>query len=129
MSALTDALVAAQARAIASLERAYVAGVIEDDKLFDDLTAIGCDDPIERDYLRQCLDTLRAYGTPATTAQNGGRKRATQNQLDYLRDLVSKGNPDAPTEWIGYLSKDDASKAIEQIKTGSFDINDWQVPF
>lgn len=131
MSALTEALVAAQARAINAVSKAYLASHIDRDEANDELQTVGATDDVDRTALLDALDTIKRYGAqaPGEPAANGERQRATQKQLDYLRKLVTDANDQAPTEWIGYLSKDEASKAIEQIKAGSFDINDWQVPF
>ena len=132
MSALTEALVAAQARAINAVSKAYLAGVLDAEAADSQLKYAGATDDVDRTALLNALEMIRTYGAaaPAEATQNGGgRQAASDKQKDYLRRLVTEGNDQAPTEWIGYLSKDEASKAIEQIKAGSFDINDWQVPF
>lgn len=131
MTALADALSAAQARAMNAIQKAYLAGKIDREAADSQLQTVGATDDVDRAALLDALDTIQHYGAQAPQEkQNGGGKvHASDKQKDYLRKLVTDGNDQAPTEWIGYLSKDEASKAIEDIKAGRFDINDWQVPF
>lgn len=79
MSALAEALVAAQRRAIAQLEKAYVAQAFEDDRMREMLDAMGCADAVDQDYLIQALDVIRAYGGPLHA-----RKKASPGQWQRI---------------------------------------------
>jgi hypothetical protein len=70
VTALSEALVAAQRQAIAALEKAYVGGQLDDDGLAKALDAIGCADTVDGLHLLAALDVLKAWGTPPPV--NGG---------------------------------------------------------
>lgn len=135
MSALAEALVAAQARALASIGRTYVGSTDNGDDarqiIAGMLDKIGCTDKIEQGYLIACWDALRVAGVqaPPEQKQNGpDRSKATDAQLSLMRKIASERNyvlPDDPQ----LLSRDDASKVIDSMKSGEYDQATWAVPF
>jgi len=132
VSALAEALLAAQRQAIAALSKAYLAGAFEDDGdagLIANLDRIGATDAVDKAYLRECLDTLRTWGAPSTQA-NGkpdpATEPASEAQLRFLRDLCERNGKVAPD---GLLTRAQASKAIEQLKAGSYVADEWTAPF
>lgn len=137
MSALADALVAAQRRALAQLEKEFVRSWQEDDgeraKGFRDaLTAIGLTDRLEVDSLIACLEVLRETGgaLPAEPT-NGARsnpetEKATDAQLALIAKLVKERNqpgPELP------LTKAHAHEIIDTLKAGTYDAGRWNPPF
>jgi hypothetical protein len=73
VSALADALVAAQRRALAAVEKQYAAGKLEADDVRAKLTAIGLTDDVDADRLLAALDLIREYGAtlPAEPTTSG----------------------------------------------------------
>ena len=131
MSALAEALLTAQRQTISALSKAYLAGAFEDDGdagLIANLDRIGATDAVDKAYLRECLDTLRVWGAPATP--NGkpepGTEPASEAQLRYIADLANERGVLAPD---GPLTKAQASKVIEQLKAGSYVAGEWTAPF
>ena len=130
MSALAEALVAAQRRALTALQSEYVAGRIERFDAAAIMDDIGLADPVEQDRLFAALDTIRTLGAalPAEPA-NGGEKvpdKASDAQLALIAKLVQEKNlaaPDLP------LTKVDAHAIIDSLKSGSYDAAKWTVPF
>jgi hypothetical protein len=131
VSALAEALVAAQRRAITQLEKVYVAGGFEDARMHELLDAMGCADAVDQDHLIAALDTIRAYGGPLPNAPaNGGEakppEKASDAQLALIADLVKRKNltaPDLP------LTKVDASAIITSMQSDTYDAAKWQLPF
>jgi hypothetical protein len=88
MSALADALVAAQRRALAQLEKEFVRSKQEDDAERADafreaLAAIGLTDRLEAESLIACLEVLRTTGgaLPAEPT-NGGAPKPQEKASD-----------------------------------------------
>ena len=75
MSALADALVAAQRRALAAVEKQYAAGKLEADAVREQLDAIGLSDTVDVDRLLAALDLIRDYGAtlPGEPAPTNGK--------------------------------------------------------
>lgn len=68
MTPLSEALTTAQRRALAALEKAYVAGHIEAEDLPQRLAAFGVNDPTDVAFLTASLSVLREWGvTPELT--------------------------------------------------------------
>jgi hypothetical protein len=131
VSALAEALLAAQRQAIGAAAKAYVAGDGDDygAELFTTtLDAMGCTDKVEQAQLLSALDTLRKHG--AAPVANGkpdtAAEPATEAQLRYIADLTNERGVIAPD---GPLTKEQASKVIEQLKAGSYVADEWTVPF
>jgi hypothetical protein len=133
VSALAEALLAAQRQAIGTLAKAYVAGAFEDDGdagLIANLDRIGATDAVDQAHLTACLDVLRTFGgeTPkngATAAPKEGRP-ASDAQWKLLRRLADERSVPAPE---GPLTVEQASKIIEQLKAGSYVADEWVIPF
>ena len=139
MSALSDALAAAQARALSQLGKTYVASPLdaaeldsEAERLYGLLEAIGCTDHVEQKQLLAAWNVLRATGgtVPAEAAPSQEHRAkdepASDAQLAYIAKLVKDSGvpaPDLP------LSKARASEVIETIKAGTYDPVKWAVPF
>ena len=131
MSALAEALVAAQRRALASLEKAYVAGRIEEEAFNDKLEAIGLADGIDDFFLVQCLDVMREWGASPPAETNGNEPRkASEAQVRYIVSLLKDGGHDPLAETdISAMPFERASALISALKDGSYDPAKWDVPF
>ena len=130
MSALAEALVAAQRRALAAMEKAYVAGRLTDEEFGLQLDAMGLADDVDTDRLLVSLAVIRDLGAqPPAEPANGGEKvpdKASDAQLALIAKLVQEKNvaaPDLP------LTKVDAHAIIDSLKSGSYDAAKWTVPF
>ena len=130
MTALAEALLAAQRQAVAALGRAYVAGALDAESLASQLAAVGATDVLDQAALLASLDVLREYGqtpAPAPPPQpDPETEPATERQIAFLASLAdSKGTlaPDGP------LTKAQASQAITELKSGSYDPDKWRAPF
>ncbi len=82
MTALSDALRAAQAQTIAATQRAFLAGHVEGaegqtthEALGDLMDSIGCTDRVEQTQYLAALDALRGFGVQgqAGTPRNGSQ--------------------------------------------------------
>jgi hypothetical protein len=130
MSALADALVAAQRRALAAVEKQYAAGKLEADDVRAKLADIGLTDDVDADRLIAALDMIREYGAalPSEPTNGGAGKppeKATDAQLALIAKLVSEKNvtgPDLP------VTKAQAHEIIDGLKNGSYDPATWRVP-
>jgi hypothetical protein len=132
VSALAEALLVAQRQAIGALSKAYIAGAFEDDGeagLIANLDRLGATDAVDQSYLRECLDTLRTWGAPSPQA-NGkpdpANEPASDRQTAYIKSLADDRNLIAPD---GPLTKEQASKVIEQLKAGTYNPDEWVAPF
>jgi hypothetical protein len=137
MSVLADALVAAQRRALAQLEKEFVRSVQDDPDeraggFRDALAAIGLTDRTDVDALVNCLEVLRTTGgaLPAepVSPPNGKPEDApaTDAQLALIAKLVKERNqpgPDLP------LTKVQAHEIIDGLKVGTYDPGQWRTPF
>ena len=130
MTALSDALQAAQSRAVAALGKSYLSGQIDRENVTQSLEAVGLRDQVDREQWLAALDVLREHGAqpPAEQAakRNGEPEQATDAQWKYLRTLADERKMTAPA---GPLTKEQASTVIEQLKSGSYDPDAWAVPF
>lgn len=130
VSALAEALLAAQRSALTTLERQYVAGNIEVPQFSEWLDAMGCGDIIEQAQLLAALNALKQYGTALPTTN--GTKPATENepasdaQWTLLRRLADERGEVAPD---GPLTKTQASEAISALKAGTYNSDAYTVPF
>src|SRR4051794_16684150 len=121
MSALAEALLAAQRQAVASLSKAFVAERITQEELLTDLDAIGLRDAVDQGLLLEALRVVAHYGGEAPKA-NGTRpdpttEPASQKQLDYLAKLADEKHTTAPD---GPLTKARASEAISALQAGTY---------
>ena len=72
MTALSEALVQAQRRAIGALEKAYLADRIDWPQFSDRLKGMGCTYDVDQVHLSDALDTLKTWGAslPAATGES-----------------------------------------------------------
>ena len=124
MSALAEALLAAQRQATTGAVRAFVAGALNETELQTLLDNIGCTDKIEQGYLLAALHVERQLGV---TPQANGAARpaaldepATKAQLDFIAKLADDKGRVVSTDGI---TKAQASQVIEALK------RDEEVPF
>ncbi len=129
MSALSEALTAAQRRAIAAGEKAYVAGAIDHEGLMTLLDEMGCTDKIEQGYLWAALETLKQLGASAP-AENGAPppdKPISDKQRQFIARLADERG--YPTPELAGLTSVQASEMIGQLQAGTFDPAAWDMPF
>ena len=134
MSALAEALVAAQRRALTALQSAFVAGRMTRDEAISAMNLMGVADAVEQDRLIYALAVIRDLGAPMPSeppAANGepAEKKpepASAAQIAYITKLVKDKQvsaPDLP------LSKAQAHEIIDALQDGSYDATKWSVPF
>ncbi len=128
MTALADALRAAQAQAIAALSKAYVAEHTTGLALVEMLDSIGCTDRVEQTQLLASLETLKNFGAtaPEPAKPDTSHEPASEAQMKYLRDLADRKGTTAP-DYIP--TKANASKIIDQLNAGTYNPDEWTVPF
>lgn len=132
MTALADALTAAQHRAVAAIQKQYAAGKIEAETVRERLDLVGLTDTVDQDRLLAALDTIMEYGAalPAEPAPANGEKppeKATEAQRALIKRLVVEKNVPAPD--YEPLSKQEAHEIIDSLKAGTYDPVKWSIPF
>ena len=128
MTALSEALLAAQRQATAALAKSYLAGPGDDDAreaLTEALDAIGCTEKVDQSYLLTALEYLRQLGAPGTSGAAAPRpstldEPASQPQLDLIARLADERGQVAPQ---GPFTKAQASQVITALQRGE------KVPF
>lgn len=133
MTPLADALTTAQRRALAALEKAYVAGHIEAETLPERLASFGVNDPTDVAFLLAALDVLREWGvaepTMAERVAAAKVEGASEKQADYIKQLVREKGVKEPPDLLG-LTKAQASQLINELQRGEYDPAKWlAVPF
>jgi hypothetical protein len=131
MSALAEALVAAQRRALSAMEKQYVAQRITPHEACTLMNAMGVMDGVDQERLLHALDVIREYGAalPSEPTPNGEPKppeKASDAQLALIADLVKRKSltaPDLP------LTKVEASAIISAMQAGTYDAAQYRVPF
>jgi hypothetical protein len=130
VSALAEALLAAQRQAIGALSKAYVGGTVDQETLFGILDGIGLRDGVDQGLLLASLEVVKSLGGEAPKAAGTHEPKpeepASEKQLAYIADLANERGAVAPD---GPLTKEQASKIIEQLKAGSYVADEWSVPF
>ena len=129
MTALADALTAAQAKALAALEKAYVRGALDLDQFQSQMEMIGCTDKVDQDLLIASLDTLRQYGQtePAYTEKRQTEK-PTQAQISYVEKLAGEHGYQVPD--LTGATRAQASEVISAMQKGTYDPAKWpDIPF
>lgn len=132
MTALSDALTAAQRSALAALEKAYVAGALESEAMVAALESVGISDPVDTAFLLAALDVLKEWGVSAPTmservARENGAEKMSAKQRDYLTKLAAEKGVHLRPGFEG-LSKQQASDAISELQGGTYD-QQQDVPF
>ena len=131
MTPLSDALVAAQSRAVAALGKQYVGGQLDSDAVRIALDGIGLNDPTDTERWLNALDILRETGAALPSANGATAEKqpepATQAQRDLIKRLVVEKNVPAPD--CEPMSKQDAHEIIDTLKAGTYDPQKWSIPF
>jgi hypothetical protein len=127
---LSDALTAAQRSALAALEKAYVAGQIDEETMAERLKGCGITDSVDIDFLTVSLNVLREWGVSAPTMSErvaeAKVETASDKQWALIRRLCEEKAVPVPDQ---ALTKAEASEAITAIQNGSYDPEKWAVPF
>lgn len=128
MTPLSDALVAAQTRALATLQKAYVAGAIDAEAFTLGAEACGIHNPVDMAHLLAALDVMREWGAALPAEPNGKPKPepATDKQKAFIADLCQRANVPYPDD---VRTKDEAHEIIESLQAGTYDAEKWRVPF
>lgn len=131
MTALAEALLAAQRQAIGALSKAYVAEATTELALLEQLDAMGCTDKVEQAQLIAALDVLHNFGTPAPAVTPESRKAPeaeleTEAQRKFIAKLADERGTTAPDY---QLTKANAMKVIDELKAGTYNPDNWSVPF
>lgn len=137
MTALADALVAAQRRALAAIEKQYTAGKIEAETVRERLDLIGLTDTVDQDRLVAALDTIMEYGAalpaePVATPAERPPEPATPPQRERIKRDVARLHGDDAAAAVASepsLTKGQASEIIDSIVKGTFNLEKWYVPF
>ena len=129
MTALAEALLAAQRQAIGALAKPYVAGNIVTEDVTAALTAIGCTDVTDTAQLLAAWDVLREYGAPApqTTRQDAPPKLVSPAQRARIEKTAKERNYTLPD--FENLTMAQASEVIQTMDSGEYDAARWVVPF
>lgn len=136
VTALSDALVAAQRRALAATQKAYVAGHLDRDDAVAELNTYGLTDDVDIGYLLAACDVIRARGA-ALPAEQGEAQAAKDDpatdaqRARVKRDVAKLHGDDAAASIAGEhsLTKAQASEIIDSIAKGTFELERWYVPF
>ena len=129
MTALAEALLAAQRQAIGAASKAFVAGTLNESDLFELLDDIGARDTVEQAQLLASLHALQRFGAAAPKAsepEKNGNEPASDAQRRFLAKLADERGTTAPDY---PLTKAQASQVIEQLKAGTYNPGEWTVPF
>lgn len=133
MTALSEALEAAQTRAVAVLAKRYVGGNITAEEVCSELETMGIRDAVDAGSWLNALGIIRDGGGEAPAETNGSAKPKAEPATDAQFKLISKlldekgVNPDDfPNK---PLTKQDAHEVIDSLKSGSYDPAKWTVPF
>jgi hypothetical protein len=116
MTALSDALTAAQRSALAALEKAYVAEKIDKEELSRQISLIGLTDTVDGDFLLAALDVLKDWGVAAPNMaeriirENGEPEKASDKQRALIADLCRRKQLSAPD--LAGLTKPKASELV-----------------
>ena len=130
MTALAEALLAAQRQAIGVLNKAYVAGAFEtDDDFYGALEKIGAHDAVDRQYLVAALDVLKTYGAPppAVTRAERAPQKHSPAQRARIERTAKERNYTLPD--FENLTMAQASEVIQTMDSGEYDAARWTVPF
>jgi len=128
MTALSEALKRGQDASLLVLEKAYLRGAFtEDSEVIEECQSIGCTDASD---LALYLNTLRLrfrYGAePVEATATKAATPASEKQWNFIRDLADRAQTVAPD---GPLTTEQASKVIAQLQAGTYNPDEWTVPF
>jgi hypothetical protein len=118
VTALSDALAAAQARAVQSLGKQYIGDAVSVDSVSASLDAIGLTDTVDKARWLAALDIIKATGGEAPAEQESRQPDiATDKQWSFIRKLADEKGTVAP---VGPLTKEQAHGVIEQLQAGTY---------
>lgn len=131
MTALTQALEASQAKAIAALGKSYIRRTDDpDDSLYAAMLAgLGVDDELGVSFLLASWAVLREQRDQPPGEQAPAAKTtepASDAQWSLIRKLADEKGTTAP---VGPLSKAQAHTVIDQLKAGTYKADDYEIPF
>lgn len=128
MTALSDALEAAQAKALAALEKAFVRDVLNESDFLAKLDEIGATDVADQGQLLACLHVLKEQGQtePAYTERRKTEK-PTAAQAGYIARLADERGFPAPD--LAGVNREQASEIITSLQNGTYDPAKYDVPF
>jgi len=119
MSALAEALVAAQTRAVAALGKQYVGGTLDSDAVRIALDSVGLSDPADTARWLSALDIIRETGAPLPNGDAPTNEKpsslAQRNLIDKLCDERGIVKPQSHPRLFA-----EASAIIDKIKRGAF---------
>ena len=120
LSALAEALVAAQSRAVAALGKQYVGGQLDSDAVRIALDSVGLTDPSDTERWLNALDIIRETGAAMPNGDTPGTSEkpsslAQRNLIDKLCDERGIVRPQSHPRTFA-----EASAVIDKIKRGSF---------
>ena len=120
MSALADALVAAQTRAVGALAKQYVGGQLDSDAVRIALDSVGLNDPADTDRWLNALDILRATGAsvPNGDAAGTSARPSSPGQRSLIDKMCEERGIVKPQ--VHPRLFDDASAVIDKLKAGTF---------
>jgi len=127
VSALAEALIAAQAKALAALEKAYVRGTIDGEELTERMNEIGLTDAVDQGLLIAALDTLKEHGAGAPAQPERTADKPTAAQVAYIGKLCREREIVIPD--MAGVTRAQASEIIESLQAGTYDASKWEVPF
>ena len=124
MTALADALVQAQSRAVAALGKQYVGGQLDSDAVRIALDGIGLNDPTDTERWLNALDILRETGA-ALPAENGtpAEKPSSPAQRDLIDKMCGERGMPKPSGHPRLFK--DASAVIDRLKANVTDPNEY----
>lgn len=127
VTALSEALAAAQRASLAALQKAYVNAGMDEEAFAAAAVECGIRDSVDLDLLIANLDVLREYGVdlPAVP-QTAPAEEASDRQWNFIRQLADEKGTVAP---VGPLTKAQASEVIDSLQAGTYDPDKWKVPF
>ena len=130
MSALAEALLAAQRQAIGALAKAFVAGKIGGEALSVELDRIGLRDTVDQGLLLESLSVVQTYGgePPKPTGTTG--VKMPEQPSDAQRNFIAKlcKERDLPEPDV-IVSKEQAHEIIDALKAGTYNAGAYSVPF
>lgn len=131
MSTLSEALTAAQARAINAISKSYLASHIERDEANAELQVVGATDDVDRCALLDALDTIKRYGAQAPSEPSYSERRTNDRPTSAQVTLIERLAKEKDYEPVDLtaVTRAQASEIIDTLKNGTFDPAKWSIPF
>lgn len=131
MTALSEALHDNQRAVIVAARKAFLAGTLNESDLLEMLDDIGCRDVADQGQFLAQLHALQRLGTEAprngaAQPQTAAQKPATQNQWTLASKIANERGYVLPDESITSAKM---SAAIDSMKAGTYNADDYTVPF